>query len=249
MISSFRQCVQTCIFSGGLEEMPGQITLDTEFGKELRALASNPRYTVFVEVGTWNGEGSTLCLAEGMMDRKDANLISLETNYTQWALAKKFWADRQHAFKLHLLHGRLGDRIMTDKEVLEHPLFERIKEHYALHYTQDVADFKASRRVHLRACDVVLLDGGEFSSYSDWKAVEGLSPRIVALDDVNVLKNAEVLKELLEAGWKLIWKTEERNGAAILERPERPQEPQESPAPPSSHTPAEQEEGQSRSAQ
>ena len=200
--------------------MPGQINLDTEFGQQLRALAENPRYRVFCEVGTWNGEGSTVCLAEGMRDRKDASLISLEANYLHWVLAKRFWQDKPTTFKLYLLHARLGERMMSDKEVTEHPLFEKIKEHYALYYTQDAQDFKTARLLHLRACDVVLLDGGEFSSYADWKAIEPLCPRVVALDDVDVVKNCDVLAELLAAGWKLLWRTTERNGAAILERPD-----------------------------
>ena len=196
----------------------GQITLETAFGRELSALAANPRYNIFVEVGAWDGEGSTRCLWEGMKDRTDyPRLVSFEANRNWWRVANNVWKD---VSGVKILWGRLAERMMSDKEVLEHPLYEEIKDHYALHYTQDERDFATAPLVRMRRCDVAILDGGEFAGMADWKAIEPLAPRIVALDDIKVMKNSEVLAEMLAKGWKLIFRTEERNGAAILERPD-----------------------------
>jgi len=201
--------------------MSGQITLDTAFGRELATLAADPSYRVYVEVGTWKGQGSTLCFAEGFKARSDCpSLVSIEANYLQWAIARKFWDAQEKNFRLHILHARLGEKMMSESEVREHPRFEQIKEHFDLYFKEDVRDFALARKVSLRAADVVLLDGGEFASEGDWAALEGLCPRVVCLDDVNVMKNGGILERLLAAGWKLVWRSDERNGAAILERPD-----------------------------
>lgn len=204
--------------------MPGQITLETAFGRELKALAANPRYRVFLDVGPWAGDGTTRCLWEGAKERTDSpRILSIEANRDWWRVASSVWRDVSGGPTV--LYGRVAERMMTDKEVLEHPLYDKIKEHYALHFTQDERDFKAAPLVHLRRCDVAVLDGGEFCGRGDWAAVEPLAPRVVCLDDVNVMKNSDVLAELLAKGWKLIWRSEERNGAAILERPDASPEP------------------------
>lgn len=197
----------------------GQITLETEFGKELRTLAANPKYKVFVEVGTWDGQGSTKCLVEGLKDRDDgAGLYSFEANRDWWRVASSYWKD-QEVTPLRVIWGRLAERMMTDTEVCQHPLYEKVKEHFALHYTQDERDFKSAPLVRMRACDVAILDGGEFCGEWDWKALEPLAPRVVCLDDIKVMKNAEVFRKLVAEGWLPVWVSDERNGAAILERP------------------------------
>ena len=195
----------------------GQITLETAFGRELAALGANPRYNIFVEVGTWDGEGSTRCLWEGLKDRTDGpRLVSFEANRDWWRVASSRWKD---VSGVQILWGRLAERMMSDKEVLEHPQYEKIKDHYALHFTQDERDFATAPLVRMRRCDVAILDGGEFCGLSDWKAIEPLAPQVVCLDDVNVMKNSAVLEEMLSKGWKMVFRTEERNGAAILEAP------------------------------
>ena len=217
--------------------MPGQITLETGFGRELRALAANPKYKVFVEVGTWDGQGSTKCICDALCERSDgAGLYTFEANRDWWRVASSYWADKA-VTPLRVIYGRLAERMMSDKEVLEHPLYAKIKEHYALYFTQDERDFAAAPLARMRACDVAILDGGEFSGYWDWKAVEPLSPRVVCLDDTRVMKNSEVLAEMLSKGWKLVWESDERNGAAILEAPTSPQSsPSEATESPSSQS-------------
>jgi len=201
--------------------MPGQINLDTQFGKQLKALAENPAYQYYCEVGTWNGEGSTLCLAEGFKERKDRPvLISVEANVEMWGMAKKFWEPREKNFQLYLLNGRLGDRMLSEQDITHHILFERIRDHYRIHYLNDVIDFRMAKKLHIEKCDVALLDGGEFASQGDWEALRKLNPKIVALDDIDVMKNNGIYCELLCQGWETLFVTRERNGAAILKNPE-----------------------------
>lgn len=203
--------------------MPGQITLDTEFGKRLRDLARDPRYKIFIESGTWDGEGSTKCIVEGLKSRspEDASgavLLSLEANKDLWMVARRYWQDR--SAPLQLLWGRMGERMWAEEKIRAHPLFDKIKEHFDLYFQSDVQHFLKAPRIHFRRCDVWMADGGEFSTEGEWDAIRKLKPKVVCLDDINVMKNADLFKLLLfTTGWLPLFISPERNGCAILECP------------------------------
>ncbi len=46
--------------------MAGQINMDSEFGKIIFEYARNTEYKSYLEIGTWNGEGSTNCFIQGL---------------------------------------------------------------------------------------------------------------------------------------------------------------------------------------
>jgi hypothetical protein len=65
--------------------------------------------------------------------------------------------------------------------------------------------------------DVLLLDGGEFSSKMEFEVLQDRGIKWLILDDVNVRKNKLVLIEAVNSGkFRQIWKSDERNGTAIL---------------------------------
>jgi hypothetical protein len=206
----------------------GQITLETEFGKELVDIARNPSYTTFFDVGTWKGNGTTRCLAEGIAYRyqqtneRNVHLWSLESNIEIFKEAQFFWIQIPLSF-LHLLYGCLHkDQLMKKEDILNHPLFPLVKSHYEDWYEQDKEDNKLAPCLDMTLfpeLDVVVLDGGEFSSYGDWLVLQRKNPRVVCLDDVNVIKNNQIYKELKEdKHWELYKEGGERNGWAIFKK-------------------------------
>jgi hypothetical protein len=206
--------------------MSGQITKETELGKELFKLASDRAIQSFCEVGTWKGYGSTRCLVEGCLTRSPAEMkhlaiYSLEANRGFYDEAAARWAPQNIPF-LNLLYGKLHDNgIMTREEITTHPFFSVIKSHYDLWYEQDVKDYNACPNVVNKLptkIDMVLIDGGEFCGYADWLALQKLNPKIVALDDVNVLKTNRIYNELLtdKQRWTLFRAGNDRNGWAIF---------------------------------
>ena len=203
--------------------MPGQITLDTTFGAALKDLAADPRFKIYVEVGTWDGEGSTKCLVKGLESRSPedasgAGVFSFEANRDLWMVASRYWQDRNPP--LRILWGRLAERMMGEEKVRAHPLFEKVEDHFNLYFKKDVEHFSRAPLIRMRRCDVAVLDGGEFCGEGDWDAVRVLKPKVVALDDINVMKNNELYHELfLHRNWRLIFHSSERNGSAILEAP------------------------------
>jgi hypothetical protein len=66
--------------------------------------------------------------------------------------------------------------------------------------------------------DFLLLDGGEFSTYEEWKKLKDRT-KIVALDDTKVLKSKQIREELLtNPDYEKIVDSEDRNGFAIFKR-------------------------------
>ena len=229
--------------------MAGQILLDSPFGDALRRLAALDDVKTILEVGTWSGYGSTLCLAVGVAQRRHqrgCEIWSLEANKVMAEEAKKNWKEIHNQmahgavpddspFKVlwdkmgkkgdcpsvRILWGSMAEQMMEEGEIFAHPLFEKVRHHYMLHGRMERAIFKeAPRLVMGRGFDLVVLDGGEFSGWGDWLAAQKLSPKIVALDDTQVMKNSDVLADALKKGWKVLAEGSDRNGWAILWAPE-----------------------------
>lgn len=84
----------------------GQILPTSEFGKLLTELAA--RAEVIVEIGTWHGLGSTLCLAKGLV-RPSQRLWTVEPSKACWREASSYWKDEP---RITLLQG-------TTEQVIE----------------------------------------------------------------------------------------------------------------------------------
>jgi hypothetical protein len=225
--------------------MAGQIEVGSPLGLHLSALAADSSVGVIWDVGTWSGFGTTLCLQMGMAVRKTpTELFTIEANRERCAVARENWRLFQETFhkkgvsslsayadlaKLLTkqkkksvpatkhMYGRVADRMMSDGEILSHPLFLNIKEHWKLYGADEKADFEAAPKLVLPSPDLVVLDGGEFSGYYDWVVVKELNPRFIAMDDTRLMKNSRALQEALVAGWRIVASGEDRCGWAILE--------------------------------
>jgi len=94
----------------------GQITLDTKLGQLLYRLASRQEFKRYLEVGTWNGLGSTMCFSKGFSTRTDQDYIlySLECNKEKHEIAKTFHKQNPH---IHLMNAVI---------VKDYPSFEQI---------------------------------------------------------------------------------------------------------------------------
>ena len=198
--------------------MTGQINLDTAFGRAIVEIASDPHYTTFCEVGTWNGMGSTRCIYEGIKGR-DAFLYSIEGDREMAIRAKEVWKNTP---RVKVEWGSLHRNVMSNDAVRHHPLFYRISDHYQLHYAAEVRSTVFSPIVTPPPCDVILLDGGEFSTEGDWAALAHKNLRIVMLDDTQVIKTNQIYNSLLKSPeWKCLYdQPHDRNGWAIFARSE-----------------------------
>lgn len=197
--------------------MTGQINMDTSFGQAIAGIAGNPSYNTFCEIGTWNGLGSTRCLYEGLKYNPNAQLYSIEGNREMYEQACVHWQTNP---QVNVIHGTLHRNVMTPEEVASHPLFSRIKGHYDLHYESERKSCLEAPLVSLPPCDVILLDGGEFSTQGDWNALYHPKLKVVILDDTQVIKTNNIYKELkTDFTWRCVYDSPTfRNGSAIFIR-------------------------------
>jgi hypothetical protein len=198
--------------------MEGQINPDSSFGKAIMAIAADPAYQTFLDIGTWNGMGTTRCLVLATDERPGTMIYSIEANRDMFNEAVANWPDPPSNLKL--LYGRVATEMLSYTNITNSPNFNDIETHFILHYGQDVYDFQNAPLVELPAqIDVAILDGGEFCGGADLSRVVELSPKIIALDDTRCMKNNSNLALLsADPGWQLVEKSDDRNGWAIFKK-------------------------------
>jgi tRNA A58 N-methylase Trm61 len=188
----------------------GQISLHSELGRLLFAISSLSENKVVVEIGTWNGLGSGTIIAKGITASKShSKALGLEVDYNRVSQARRHL--RKYNF-FSVVHGRIIEVVDLDSSSLND-----IEKQW---FDSDVQNMSAAPNILdslPKQIDVLLLDGGEFSSYAEYVALKDRVVKWLILDDVNVRKNCRVLKEAIESGdFTQVWKSNERNGTAIL---------------------------------
>ena len=157
--------------------MSGPINRGSFLGEYLFSLATCPEIKTVVEIGTWNGQGSTICLKEGIAGKSDAVLYSVESNKHLFDVASKFHKD---ATNVKLIYGRVVDPVNI-------AVPENVSEMQMHWFQSDLADYYNCPCI-LSALpekiDLLLLDGGEFSSDFEFQMLYPRATHIV-LDDVN----------------------------------------------------------------
>ncbi len=187
--------------------------MDSEFGKIIFEYARNTEYKSYLEIGTWNGQGSTRCFINGLSERSDDyNFISLESCPNFHSQAVEF-NKNYISEKIKLLHGR----IVEDEELIKTDL------------TMTELSWLFADRKNYTTCkniweeipqnyDVVLLDGGEFSTLTEFKKLQN-NISVLMLDDINCLKNKKAIKILdASSDWKAEIISNDRNGFAVYRR-------------------------------
>lgn len=211
--------------------MAGQVNRGSFFGEQVYKLASNKAFKNYVEIGTWNGEGSTKCFMDAIFQRLDDScLYSLEANVEFYGQAVKFWEDKLSATripydKLHLLYGRIIEieDLISEEEVKSHKIFDQhpwltwrarnIKEY---NMCENVIDKLPSE------IDVLFLDGGQFSTPAEWQKLKDRT-KVVLLDDTNTYKTERIREEILTSldEWEIVFdKSSDRHGIFMATRHE-----------------------------
>ena len=199
----------------------GQINTNTMFGNLIKKYAEDEKYLTYLEIGTWNGMGSTKCFKEGFDNRKDKNyqFYSLECNKDKSLYAKQFYKNDQN---IHILNEVIYN---IDMEEI-YKVFPILKndEMYNGWHKIDIENMKNCNLFFERKdipefFDIVLLDGGEFTTYFEFKAIENKC-KILMLDDTNTFKCHKILEEITSNPdkWKILFKMDERNGFMIAEK-------------------------------
>jgi hypothetical protein len=193
----------------------GQITPDSPFGQALTKYARQSN--TILEIGFGSGLGTTQCLMAGMT-RKEQVLHTYEADVKQWhhGFENILKAQGPLTVKCHL--GVLHQMVRP----YWHPVGS------GAHRQEWQECFNTTKNAPVdtfaigKPWDLVVLDGGEYSSDGDWLLLWPTT-RVMALDDLNpalATKNCYAAEHLKKAGWKLEEDgINDRNGWQIWRRP------------------------------
>ena len=200
--------------------MSGQINKGTPFGDEIYNTCTLSDVDVCVDIGAWNGLGSTKCIVQALRDKKKGHVFSFEIDDAMYSEASQIWSENPY---ITLSKSRLATSMMTIDEVKNHPNYSNISnQNWMEWYSGELANFDKSNVGELPdKVDFVIIDGGEFSGSGDWNAVKDKNPKYVALDDIFTVKTSHIRDELLSSGlWDIKSQGNDRNGWIILQRKE-----------------------------
>ena len=196
----------------------GQICNDN-FSTEIIKYASNLNYKSFLEIGTWNGLGSTMAFSNGFKNRKDDYIFySLECNKDKCIDASKLYTNND---KMYILNEVIWNKQPDDfYKIFPQCLTNNMYKHWN---EVDIINMKKCNlflnRPNLpEIFDVILLDGGEFTTYHEFQILKTRC-KILMLDDINVDKCKLIVEEIKsDKSWKIIKRENIRNGYLIAEK-------------------------------
>jgi len=201
---------------------PGQINLNTDLGQIIYKFVSENKIDTVVDIGTWNGLGTTHCVLKALEDTHNSQtqLITIELYPEMFEAAKinlaKYLANPHIKFKMLL------GRIIEFEEVywLDHKKEINLSEaHTQLWYFKDMKLLAESQSILHEIpnkIDLLILDGGEYTTYPEWQKLKNRAKYFI-LDDTNVLKCAKIRKEILsDSRYEILYDvTNKRNGYLV----------------------------------
>ncbi len=202
----------------------GQITMQCTMGKYLYNLGKNGALSSYLEIGTWNGYGSTRCIVEGLKQRPENScpytFYSLECNTEKCNMARELYKDVPN---VHILNEVFLNDMPADIE----EIFPELKTNTTYQYwnSVDFANMKdkplfTARKDLPEMFDLVLLDGGEFTTWYEYLVIKDRC-KILALDDTNVSKCKRIVEDLISQPerWSIVLNApHERNGNIVAVR-------------------------------
>jgi hypothetical protein len=194
-------------------ENTGQVKVDSEFGRWISKYAADPRFTRYVEIGTWNGRGSTCCFYDGFLKRSSSvKLQSYEIAPDRVEYAKQVW---DFYDPIEVIHGRILEECPSLEEVLRvHP---NINPEW---HSDDVKNFATCPYVAMNDPQVILLDGAEYLTWFEFeRMINTTAASVYLLDDTQTAKCPKILQFFAEhPEWKRVAGSDtDRNGWAIFE--------------------------------
>jgi hypothetical protein len=208
--------------------MPAEITLADSFGQAIARTIRAYGYESVLEIGSFDGLGSTQVFIEALRHAAEPRLVCLETNATRYRQLLLNTAGHPWVQCLCKPSISLASLTPTDfeRDVWESPYNRLFYPHDLVRswWIDTQAFYRHGEPGYLEtnadAFDVVLVDGDEFSGYDDYRLAKSRC-RCLMLDDVfHAYKCNRAHAELAtDPEWRLEWSSADvRNGAAIWVR-------------------------------
>ena len=193
----------------------GQIQLDSKFGNFLYNICKDEQILTVVEIGTMYGTGSTYCLIQGLLhsNKKDVKFLSLECNIEIYNKAIQNWKNILPTWA-NLLFGRIIDINQLDNNDLQGP-----EKDWFITDVNNLSNCPYILEKLPKNIDLLFLDGGEFSTYSEFLTLKDRTKYFV-LDDSGVRKGLNIKKYIYNnpTEFEVIFDNSDRNGTFFAKR-------------------------------
>lgn len=201
-----------------------EITLNTQLGAGLYTFVKTTKLDNIVEIGGWDGRGSTLCMFKAIkeLENKHINLYSIELQTDRHTQARQFYAEHiNDGYRIILLNGIISDALSAEKYTGAHlnEFNSQQGKNFRAWYSDNIKKINDSRNVLdmlPKSIDLLVLDGGEYTTYSEWGLLKDKC-HYIALDDTRKLKCKYIKQEILDMPHKIILDATDRNGGLIVE--------------------------------
>jgi hypothetical protein len=204
--------------------MIGQINRGSQLGDIIYDMCKQDDIKTIVEIGTWNGMGTTKCIYDSIIenDKMDYLVYSLESNTFFYNQAI---CNLPKIENFNIILGRIieiEDLINIDE--CDDKFFIPIshKEIVRGWLVDDLQNYKNIENVLNQMpdkIDLLILDGGEFSSLSEFKKLKDRTTYFV-LDDTLLIKNNEVADIMRnDSSYQILYDNiSDRNGFLISKK-------------------------------
>jgi hypothetical protein len=199
----------------------GQINRGTLIGDMIYNLVQDTQWKNFLEVGTWNGLGSTKCIFEGLNQRtndKSYKFWSLECNSEKSEVARSHYKEENVFILNEVLFNKIPEDIYENFPILkENAEFKKWFE-IDMGNMYDKPLFLERKDIP-EIFDFVLLDGGDFTTYHEFMLLKEKFNTII-IYAINTNKGSLIKQYLVQNSdkYKIIMEHPEKNGFLVAKR-------------------------------
>jgi hypothetical protein len=203
--------------------MIGQINLDCKMGALIYEYASKNDINTIFEIGTWNGEGSTYCIYKSLIDHNKLNVkfITLETDESMYNKAVSVYSNLLKLNDFNIILGRLinKDELINLNNIDDSMFFDyprNIKQQWLDSDINNYDKIKDVSDIIPEFIDLLILDGGEFSTYAEFNKLKFKS-KYIFIDDTKCIKSFKIKNDIKESNdFTIIEDSDERNGFLLI---------------------------------
>lgn len=186
----------------------GEIQINDTIGHNLIHLMKFHDIKNVLDIGTWSGKGTTLCLYLGKThyDRSDLTIHTIEINKQRHEMAREFYKNLPN---IKLYNGTILSKLPSYTDMRNR--FPNIVKDWLF---DDILNFENSEYIYnkLPKIDLVVFDGSEYLTYYEYLVLKDKVNYIIC-DDSNVEKCDLIKNELVNSDeWICLFIGNERNG-------------------------------------
>jgi len=210
--------------------MYAEIHLNEPIGQTISNIVATKRLLRNLEIGSWGGAGSSTCFVQAMLSlHGDKHIDCIEIVFDKFNELKDRFKDIPFVHCHNKSSVSYDDLVYKDFESIWTSPFNKIpnnlysKELVQSWFDRDLDTIKSAKVFDLAAVspyDSVLIDGSEFTGYSEFQLIKDKT-RVLFLDDVhNAFKCYQIYDELIKSkDWIcLVDAPNWRNGFAAFEK-------------------------------